>query len=535
VLRRPWCFLLCLLLAFSMFLPAGWVGAGSEEIPPPQPMGNVISNQLPPPSEDTTPGTWFLGATPANADPNKLPIVFVQGMNGKAQNWWNETNYHGLNDMYETAYNHGYRTAFVQLYDAGGKPSSQWDNGELLARMLKEIYDHFGQKVNIVAHSKGGPDTQAALIHYGAYPYVSKVVTLGSPHHGSHLADLAHSSWAGWLAELLGQRSDATYSLQTGEMAKYREQTDSHPDADKNVYYTAAGTNWGPSLSALWFGGFYLSSHGDNDGLVNVWSTELPYGNHLFTKDVDHDAIRTGSVAFAEIDSVLRSGQVVQTRPDVPRMTEESADHFVRGGPLTAGTQAEETIPVDAGSEEILFTVLTKSPEVEVRLTSPSGKVYTETSGVFSQATDETFFQGAAVQMFHLKGSQVESGNWTMQMNSPQTDAYLLITTYSGTDTLSFTFPAKADSGRLPLQMNWKNTDLKQLQGSIQVISPRGEKIQTEKITAGQIRKNVPDLADRFGLKEPGTYNVTIDLQGTKADGTPFARTIIRSVYIGKQ
>lgn len=122
-----------------------------------------------------------------------------------------------------------------------------------------------------------------------------------------------------------------------------------------------------------------------------------------------------------------------------------------------------------------------------------------------------------------------------MQMNSPQTDAYLLITTYSGADTLSFTLPAKADSGRIPLQMNWKNTNLKQLQGSIQVISPRGEKIRTEKITAGQILKNVPDLADRFGLKEPGTYNVTIDLQGTKADGTPFARTIVRSVYIGKQ
>lgn len=538
MLRRPWYFILCLLLCFSIILPAGFVLAKSQEIPPPQRMGNMDASQLPPPSEDTTPGIWFLGETPSDADPGKLPIVFVQGMNGKAQNWWNETNYHGLNDMYETAYNHGYRTAFVQLYDAGGDPSSQWDNGELLAQMLKEIYDHFGQKVNIVAHSKGGPDTQAALIHYGAHPYVSKVVTLGSPHHGSHLADLAHSSWAGWLAELLGQRSDATYSLQTGEMANYREQTDSHSDAGKNTYYTAAGTHWGPTLSALWFGGSYLSSHGENDGLVNVWSTSLPYGNHLFTKDVDHDEIRTGTAAFAEIDSVLRSAQAVETKQDSRQEAsppnEESADHFVRGGPITASQLTEETIPVDASSEQVLFTVLTKSPEVEIQLISPTGKVYTETSDTFSRATDETFFQGAAIQMFHLKGDQVESGNWMMQMNSSQSDAYLLTTTFFGSDPLSFSLPVKTDSNHFPLQINWEEADLRQVEGTIKVISPQGEELKTTKMSAQQLQKNSTDLADELGIKESGTYNVTIDLQGKRADETPFARTIIRSVYIEK-
>lgn len=537
MLRRSWYFVFSLLLCFSLLLPAGFVMAQEQEIPPPQRMGNADASQLPPPSEDTTPGIWFLGATPPDADPNKLPIVFVQGMNGKAQNWWNETNYHGLNNMYETAYNHGYRTAFVQLYDAGGDPSSQWDNGELLAQMLREIYDHFGQKINIVAHSKGGPDTQAALIHYGAHPYVAKVVTLGSPHHGSHLADLAHSSWAGWLAELLGQRSDATYSLQTGEMAKYREQTDSHADAGKNVYYTAAGTSWGPTLSALWFGGSYLSTHGDNDGLVNVWSTSLPYGNHLFTKDVDHDEIRTGTAAFSEIDSVLRSGQLVSTPQESGQVisppAEENASHFVRGGPIASGQLTEETIPVDANSEEVLFTVLTKSPEVEVQLISPTGKVYTETSDTFSRDTDESFFQGAAIQMFHLKADQVESGNWTMQMNSSQSDAYLLTTTFIGSDALSFSLPSKTDANHLPLQLIWEKADLKQIEGNIKVISPQGEEVKTEKISAGKIAKN-SNLVAGLGIKESGTYNVTIDLQGKTADGTPFARTIIRSVYIGK-
>jgi triacylglycerol esterase/lipase EstA (alpha/beta hydrolase family) len=180
-----------------------------------------------------------VGATPPNVDLSKPPIVFVQGMNGKAQAWWSETRYHGVNDMYEIAYQNGYRTAFVQLYDAAGNGSATpWDNGKLLAQMLAQIYSYFGQKVNIVAHSKGGPDTQAALVEYGAYPYVNKVVTLSSPHYGSNLANLAYSWWAGWLAELLGQQSPGVYSLQTGEMEKYRQQIDGNPNVtNKRIFY----------------------------------------------------------------------------------------------------------------------------------------------------------------------------------------------------------------------------------------------------------------------------------------------------------
>ena len=36
-----------------------------------------------PPKETFRPGDWFVGATPAQVDPTKSPIVFVQGKNGK--------------------------------------------------------------------------------------------------------------------------------------------------------------------------------------------------------------------------------------------------------------------------------------------------------------------------------------------------------------------------------------------------------------------------------------------------------------------
>lgn len=138
--------------------------------------------KLKPPGEVFTPGEWFLGSVPPNLDTSKPPIVLVQGKNGSSTSWYEETEYHGVNDMYTKAYESGYQTVFVQLHDAAGEGSaSQLDNGELLASMLADISAHFqGRKLNIVAHSKGGPDTQAALIHYGAHAYVGRVITLGS-------------------------------------------------------------------------------------------------------------------------------------------------------------------------------------------------------------------------------------------------------------------------------------------------------------------------------------------------------------------
>jgi hypothetical protein len=383
------------------------------------PQGVVKTATLPPPSDSTTPGVWFVGATPPNADPNKHPIVFVQGMNGRAQDWWGETAYHGVNDMYETAYHYGYRTAFVQLYDAAGNGSaSQWDNGRLLALMLQQIYAYFGQKVNIVAHSKGGLDTQAALIHYEAWPYVERVVTLASPHYGSNLADLTYSWYAGWLADLIGQQSPGMYSLQTGEMAKYRELTDSHPNVGKNVYYTSAGTSWGPFPSTLWTGGLYLSPYGSNDGLVNEWSTHLPYAQHLFTINVDHDQIRMGSTSFARIEPVLRSSASLTTGVRVasdstPEVLQPSdPEQVVKGEPLASGQTVTEVIPVGAGTKEAVFTPFTRSPLVRVKLVSPSGKTVNRSGRTYFKfkVKDRDFFNGASVQGCRLANPQ--SGTW---------------------------------------------------------------------------------------------------------------------------
>ncbi|WP_279401318.1 hypothetical protein [Piscibacillus salipiscarius] len=76
---------------------------------------------------DETPGEWYIGSTPSNLDPSKPILLFVHGLNSTAQIWWED------NDMYQTAYDAGYQTTFLQLHDAGGYNEDMWDNGQLLA------------------------------------------------------------------------------------------------------------------------------------------------------------------------------------------------------------------------------------------------------------------------------------------------------------------------------------------------------------------------------------------------------------------
>ena len=100
-------------------------------------------------------------------------------------------------------------------------------------------------------------------------------------------------------------KDDGTYSLQIGEIAKFRSIIDNNPAAKLNRYYTATGTSWGPTFSALSMGGLYLSSYGSNDGLVNEWSAKLSYGTHLFTDSrFDHDNIRKGSAVLHELNHI---------------------------------------------------------------------------------------------------------------------------------------------------------------------------------------------------------------------------------------
>lgn len=60
----------------------------------------------------------------------------------------------------------------------------------ILTKRIKQITKETGcEKVNIIAHSKGGLDCRYAMAFCGATPYVASLTTISTPHRGSCFAD----------------------------------------------------------------------------------------------------------------------------------------------------------------------------------------------------------------------------------------------------------------------------------------------------------------------------------------------------------
>ena len=60
---------------------------------------------------------------------------------------------------------------------------------ELTARIKQVLRETGSEKVNIIAHSKGGLDCRYAIAKYGAGPFIASLTTVNTPHKGCLFAD----------------------------------------------------------------------------------------------------------------------------------------------------------------------------------------------------------------------------------------------------------------------------------------------------------------------------------------------------------
>ena len=68
-------------------------------------------------------------------------------------------------------------------------------NAQEIARRIDEILDESGsQKVNIIAHSKGGLDARMAASSFGCGERIASITTIATPHHGSRTIDKLFAS-----------------------------------------------------------------------------------------------------------------------------------------------------------------------------------------------------------------------------------------------------------------------------------------------------------------------------------------------------
>ncbi len=271
-------------------------------------------------ADPTQPNLWY-GAVPPGGS-NAPVLVFVHGLGGSYKDWLDSTG----NDMYDYAYDNGFRTVFVSLsLDNSNNNSIIQANAAMLQTMFPKILATYSvSKVYFIGHSKGGLDLEAAIATPQWIGIASGVITLGTPNQGDALSDWLFSPAGQPLGQALGLLTPGVQSLEISNVELLRAQWDPIFQNARIPFYTVAGDTWcpdpkcvggstpatGPILQSITGG----SSAPPNDGLVTEPETLLPttYAMNLGVIHVEHYKLRLGDNSFSMIYSRIMAQESQQ-------------------------------------------------------------------------------------------------------------------------------------------------------------------------------------------------------------------------------
>jgi len=174
-----------------------------------------------------------------------------------------------------------------------------WQSIERRAQRLREeIVQNFPDSpVHVIAHSMGGLDARYAISRLGMGERIASLTTIGTPHQGTPVADLALGiipSSAQRLAErILNQMGWTTEGIRQVSRDHHRQSLSELLPMDPRVaYYSVSSViprreQRKRSLPVFWFTEPLLRSiEGENDGLIP--ETSAKYGLYLGSFDGDH-------------------------------------------------------------------------------------------------------------------------------------------------------------------------------------------------------------------------------------------------------
>jgi triacylglycerol lipase len=194
-------------------------------------------------------------------------------------------------------------------------------NAEILKKTVEEIFQKTKtEKVNIIAHSKGGIDSRYFIWKYDFGDKIASLTTISTPHHGAEIADLIYKQkivhsrivkrTLNVFGKLYGDISpdlyNVNYQLTTEKMKEFNENI----GMDDRVYYQSIYTAMKNSFDDLMFFYSYLyikDISGENDGIVSVYSAK--WGNHVMKID--------GGISHAEIIDYKRKNISEINIPDI--------------------------------------------------------------------------------------------------------------------------------------------------------------------------------------------------------------------------
>ncbi|MCM1090778.1 MAG: triacylglycerol lipase [Butyrivibrio sp.] len=179
------------------------------------------------------------------------------------------------------------------------------DSAQELKAELERVLELTGaEKVNIVAHSKGGLDARYVISKLGMAEHVASLTTINTPHRGCQFADALLGSLPKWLINFVSRRYNSLFhalgddkpdflagvtDLTAAACARFNEEVRDVP----GIYYQSTMSKMRGFHSTFLPLGFtyLLSKHyeGDNDGLVSVASAS--WGNYLGLVKADREGI----------------------------------------------------------------------------------------------------------------------------------------------------------------------------------------------------------------------------------------------------
>jgi triacylglycerol lipase len=280
----------------------------------------LARTELPPAAEIVVPGELPV------AQPR--PVVLVHGILG-----FDQIRVPGLKvDYFRGIARHldscGVVIHTVRLPKLGSVPA----RAKILADFILALEVKQGDgKVDVIAHSLGGLDARWAIAHLGLAGKVASLVTIGTPHRGTPVADLAKRGPFDLARKLIGKVGLDTAALDwltTESLERFNREV---PDAPGVRYACVVAGAREPStripLALLPVHAYIRRKHGANDGLVTVESQV--WGEVLGEIEADHWAqvgwyatLRRGFDATAFYANLIArlQGRALPAGPDEKRL-----------------------------------------------------------------------------------------------------------------------------------------------------------------------------------------------------------------------
>ncbi len=182
------------------------------------------------------------------------------------------------------------RNGAVIYYGHQQSSQSIQNSARELAEQIRIICETTGcEKVNIIAHSKGGLDCRCAMQDYGAASYIASLTTINTPHHGCAFVDellkkvpIGLQKWiAGRYNRIFTKLGDTNPDFLSGVQDLTVEKTaifnTAHALCPSVAYLTVMSKMQSMRAAPfpLWLGYLMNRKSGDNDGLVPVSSAML--------------------------------------------------------------------------------------------------------------------------------------------------------------------------------------------------------------------------------------------------------------------